>query len=419
MCGRPIVAVAIVPLITGLAAPGGPAEPRTGYHPKVAVGGPGRLDWTFVVSPRSFAEPPAGWTPDYDATGQRYALFVPEDYDADKSYPLVLFISAGDAPAGWSQWEPVCRKEGALFASPHAAGNRCPYKRRVRIVLDVLDDLRRTYRLDPDRVYLGGISGGGRVASAIAFALPECFGGVVPACAGGGLREERWLRHRVRERLSVALLTGEEDFNRGEVERWRGPLLKAVGVRTRVWVEESAGHAIPKGQTLAEAFAWLEEGLEARRRAAEQRAAMRYPADGPLDARSWSELLLAEAEARLRGRDTLFSGLMQLKGLMHRWPEEPAAAEARQILRRYAAAKHRPWVKTDLDEQRRFRVAEARALSDYVTGPLEGPYAERRAEWAAAARARWREILRRGPNAALREEALKHIAALEKLEDRP
>ena len=55
--------------------------------------------------------------------------------------------------------------------------------------------------------------------------------------------------------------------------------------------------------------------------------------------------------------------------------------EARRILSGYASMRQRPWVKIDLDEQRRFRVAEAQALTDYVTGPLPGPYAQKRKEW--------------------------------------
>ncbi len=409
----------VLGLLLSAATRSSAAEPLRGYHPKVPVSAPGRLDWTFVVSNRSLADPPADWTPGYDATRQHYELFVPEDYAPGQSYPLVLFISAGGAPAGWREWEAACRRSGVIFASPFEAGNECPMRRRARIVLDVLDDLRRAYRLDPDRVYVGGISGGGRAACSIAFALPELFGGVVPVCASGEWREERWLRHRVRERLSVAMITGETDFNRGEVERFRGPLFTATGVRTRVWVVPGMGHAIPQGATLGEALAWLDEGTEARRKLALKHQAMRIaPGEAP-DARQWSDMLLAEARERLKEPDLVFSGLMQLKGLSARWPDEPAAAEAKKVLLPYSAAKDRPWSKTDLDEQRRYRVAEARALTDYVTGPLEGPYADKRQEWAKAALDRWQDILRRNPNAALRREAEKRIGELEKLSDGP
>jgi hypothetical protein len=175
------------------------------------------------------------------------------------------------------------------------------------------------------------------------------------------------------------------------------------------------GHAIPSDGTLGEAFAWLEEGLDARRKLAQTYPAARTPAGQAPGRRQWSAALLAEAQQRLKERRTMFSGLMQLKGIMARWPDTPAADQAKQVLTHYAGMRQRPWVKTDLDEQRLWRVAEAQALTDYVTGPLTGPYAQKRAEWARAVIERWRDILRRHPNAALRKEATRRIAALEKV----
>ena len=189
-----------------------------GHDPNVTVSADGRMDWVYVVSNQSPEKSPEGWLEGYRSTEQTYERYVPAKYDKGKSWPLVVFISPGERGAGLAQWKPMCDREGVLFASPHAAGNATDTRQRVRIVLDVLDDLRRQYNIDPDRTYIGGFSGGGRIACAIGFSLPEYFGGVVPVCAAGDLREESWLRQRVIDRLSVALLTGESDFNRGEVE---------------------------------------------------------------------------------------------------------------------------------------------------------------------------------------------------------
>src|SRR5262249_5944920 len=156
---------------------------------------------------------------------QEYLLFVPPNYNAKQSYPVVLFISPGNDAGGWKEWEPVCKKENIIFAAPYGAGNGVAGKRRARIALDVLDDLRRNYNVDADRTSITGSSGGGRIACAVGFALPEYFGGVLPVCAAGELREEPWLRLRCIDRLSVGFLTGDNDFNRGECERFRGPML--------------------------------------------------------------------------------------------------------------------------------------------------------------------------------------------------
>src|SRR5262249_61173913 len=137
--------------------------------------GPARCDWEFVASP--FATGAPRLPPDFDSKQQRFQLFVPKTYTADKAWPLVVFISPGDAPLGWRYWQKPCEEAGVLFCAAYGAGNSCPVGRRVRIVLDMLDQVRRDYRIDPERTCLTGFSGGGRMACTLAFALPADFGG--------------------------------------------------------------------------------------------------------------------------------------------------------------------------------------------------------------------------------------------------
>lgn len=387
---------------------------RPGHNPQVSVQAATRLDWIFALANQSPAQAPADWLPGYDSTAQKYELYVPANLDRTQPVPLVLFISAGPQPAGLTNWRTVCDAAGVLFASPFGAGNNTTGPLRTRIVMDVLDDVRRRFNVDPDRTYLGGFSGGGRAACNIAFALPEYFGGVVPCCAAEGLRDEPWLRHRVIDRLSAALLTGETDFNRGELERYRGPLLTDVGVRTKVWTVPKMGHAIPPATVLAEAVRWLEEGLPERRRKATERPAMRLTSDPP-SREAWSQAVLAEAKKQLNKPNMLYAGLSQLQGVMTRWNDLPAAAEATRILTEYDAKAERPWEAADLEEQRKFLLAEARGLAAYATGNLPPQYVAQRGEMAAGAIERYQLLMQDDPNSAAGREARQRIDELKKL----
>jgi predicted esterase len=396
------------------------AEPRTGYQKKVSVGAATRLDWTFALSNRSLADPPADWLGEYDSKKQQYDLFVPPGYNAKKSYPLILFVNAGKDAGGWDRFELVCRQQGVLFAAPHDAGNDTPEKKRTRIVLDVLDDVRRTYNTDPDRTYLAGVSGGARMADAIAFALPEHFGGVLSVVAGWDLRQEPWLRQRVIDRLSVALVTGETDFNRSEVERFRGPYLKEVGVRARVWMVPKMGHEMPRAGVLAEALRWLEDGLKQRQALAKRYPASRIAGDAGPSREGWAKMLLEEGKGRLEAKETLYTGLMQLKGCLERWNGLPAADEAKKILLEYEGRKDRAWEAEDIAEQRRFLLAEAHAWDAYATGPLSKEYVKTRNDMLAGARRLWERLLSsEGPESKIGKEAKERIAELDKrLEDK-
>jgi hypothetical protein len=386
-----------------------------GYQPRVAVTAPTRLDWTFALANQSLPDPPADWLKDYDSTKQQYELYVPPKRDPKKPLPLILFVSPSDEPMGWKHFEPICKTLGFAFAGLREAGNDCPPKRRVRILFDVLDDVRRRFPIDSDRTYLAGFSGGGRIACAAAFALPECFGGVMPICASGDLRDEPWLRQRVIDRLSVALMTGANDFNRAEIERLRGPYLKEVGVRTRWWEQAGLGHGVPDEKQLLEAVKWLDEAVEPRRKLAKEYPAMHLAGQGAPSRQEEAKALLSEGKRRLETKKTVYSGLMVMQGCMNRWPDLSAADEAKKILLDYEGRKERPWEADDVAEQRRFLIAQARALDAYASGDLPPQYLKEKPETAKQAAALWQKVLEDGVDANACREAKKRIPLLEKI----
>jgi hypothetical protein len=398
----------------GLVRPA-PAAPPVGYQPQVKVTAPTRLDWTFTVTNRSLGELPSDFLPGYDSTVQTFELYVPPRRDPKQPLPVVVFVSPGNDPAGWKNFEGPCKQLGFVFTGVRNAGNDTPGKKRVRIVLDVLDEVRRLLPTDPDRTYLAGISGGGRIACVIGFALPEHFGGVLPLCAAGDLREEPWLRQRVIDRLSVACLTGQTDFNRGEVERLRTPQLKEVGVRARSWTQPGLGHAMPSSRLILEALRWLDEGAPRRRELAKRYPASRVNGDAAPGRAEAADALLAEGKKRLEDRATLYTGLMQLKGVLERWPDLPAAEEAKKVLLEHEGRKERPWEAEDIAEQRRFLVARARALDAYASGDLPAVYAKMRPDMLRSAIKLWQQVEADSPDSAAGREAKKRIPELEKL----
>lgn len=291
-----------------------------------------RLDWEFAC--KGFGAAAARLPAGYDSAKQRYQLFVPAKYDAAKRWPLVLFISAGDQPAGWKAWQKTCQDEGVFFVSPFSAGNNVPAGQRTRIVLDVLDDLRRSHSIDPDQTYLAGFSGGGRMACAIAFALPELFGGVAPVCGTNPIGGTTYLRHRLHDRFSVALVTGEKDFNRKENEAYMAPWLDEIGVRTKLWVAPKVAHDIPGPDTMAEVYRWLRDDLPRRQAEAKKRPDLALTANEAPDAAESAQRLLKVAEAELAQPARTWRGVALLQGTVQRWPGTDAGKKAKSLLQK-------------------------------------------------------------------------------------
>jgi hypothetical protein len=217
----------------------------------------------------------------------------------------------------------------------------------------------------------------------------------------------------VVDRLSIALVTGETDFNRGELERLRGPMLSEVGVRTKVWVTPKLGHAIPPSAPMTEALRWLEEGLKTR-----QDLAKKYPASRMAEALSreeWATALREEGTKRLESKDGLYAGLMLLQGCMMRWPDTKASGQAKKLLLEYDARKERPWEDEDIAERRRFLIARARALDAYASGSLPPQYAKMRPDLLKQTIEMWQEIVRDGVDAKAVAEGKQRLPALEKV----
>jgi hypothetical protein len=307
-----------------------PTSPPTGFQAEVQVENPTRLDWEFVAG--SFGAEAVKLPGDYDSRKQRYQLYVPGNYDRARSWPLVVFISPGDDPLGWRTWQKPCEEAGVLFCAAYAAGNNCPPGQRTRIVLDMLDDVRRHYHINPDETYLTGFSGGGRMACSIAFSLPEYFGGVAPVCGTNPLHRLAYLGHRVQDRLSVAFVTGANDFNRAENEDYMAPLFQELGIRTKLWVVPAVGHALPPPAVLKEVQDWLVADLKRRQADVKARPGLATPPEEVLTPLRQATGLLETAEAELRQQERTWRATALLQGVVARWGKTEAGEKARKLL---------------------------------------------------------------------------------------
>jgi predicted esterase len=373
--------VALVGLGLGVGA-SRPADPAVGFQADRRVRESTRLDWEFVAGPG--ARLPAA----YDPRKLRYQLFVPAAYKASSAWPLVVFVSPGDAPLGWKAWQKPCEQAGWLYCAAIGAGNDCPLGQRVRSVCDMLDDVRRQYRVDPNRTYLAGLGGGAGLAFRLATALPEWFGGVILLGGEGELPGSDHLREALAERLSVALVCGEKDRARARLEKVQVPLLTGLGVRTRLWVVPGQGHTLPPAAVLTEAQRWLEEDRE--RREADSRplgiSVDEVPSRLVLAGRA-----LALAKEELRKPAQTYRAAARLRWITARFGTTQAGQQAQDLLRETADDPVSGRRLREQSEAASRRLSQARATALEAVGQL----AEARRAWQAVARLADTPALRR------------------------
>ena len=384
---------------------------------EVAVSQPTRIDWTFIMGPRSLDVAPQDWLKDYPEK-QTYDLYIPDAYDPEGENGLILFVSPTPRAMAVDTWREVCDEMGLILAAPHGAGNQCYLPVRTKIVMDVLDDVRRKFQINPDRTYISGFSGGGRRACAIAFALPEYFGGVIPIGAAGELRSETWLRKRVQERISVAYVAGADDYNYCEIMSFRAPLLMAAGVRTKTWIVDGIGHEIPDSPHLIEAIKWLDEEMDQRHELGERSATMRTAGDQvPPTRAEQAKAFFAEATKLMQNDETKFDGQMLLKGISMRWGDTEEAQEARSILMLDTS-----WRQSETDQLREYMIHRCRGLDGYAMHEKHEHYKDQHRVRLEAAIMSWKTIIQDGVNQGAVKEAEQRIevleAALQKLDSK-
>ena len=337
-----------------------PAAEPAGFQAEVKIQKPTRLDVDFVAA--SFGDAAGKVPSDYLSYRQRYQLFVPADYDEKKAASLLVFISPGDDPLGWRSWQKVCEERGVFFCAVYGAGNNQPPALRVRLVLDMLDDVRRHYRVDPEQTYFAGLGDGGRLASALAYGLPELCGGVVLIGATPVSPRLPYLRQRLQDRLSAAFVIGEQDGKRREVEDNWNPYYRDLGIRARLW-SMKGGHELPAAEMLVEVYAWLAEDAPRRRKDLEAHPKLAVEPGEALDGPAQAARLLETAQADVVQPGQLYRGITLMQGIEARWPKTESADKAHLLIREIQIDQHLKQLLAEQSaaEEQRDLAAQARA----------------------------------------------------------
>ncbi len=114
-----------------------------------------------------------------------YGLFVPSSYDAAAVLPLVVCLH-GAGFTGDSYLERWATRLGDAYilACPTSAMGTWWTRTSEELVLATIRDVRARYRVDPNRIYLTGMSNGGIGAWMIGMHHAPRFAGVAPMAGG-------------------------------------------------------------------------------------------------------------------------------------------------------------------------------------------------------------------------------------------
>ena len=143
----------------------------------------------IIRTERSYQNQPVGILPNEPIVlrGQTYQLswFVPPAYQATKPYALVVCLHG----FGFNGEEYLERwrtrlGEGYLLVCPTYPSGAWFTRRAEELVLETIREAKRRYHIDPNRVFLTGMSNGGIGAWLIGMHHAPLFAGIAPMASG-------------------------------------------------------------------------------------------------------------------------------------------------------------------------------------------------------------------------------------------
>lgn len=143
----------------------------------------------IIQTERDYALQPTGTIPDERVDVQGYAhnvaLSVPPTYQPGKGYGLVVCLhGAGFTGEDYLERWQARLGEDYVLACPTDPKGAWFTRRAEELVLATIRSVQRRYHIDPDRIFLTGMSNGGIGAWVIGMHDAPLFAGIVPMAGG-------------------------------------------------------------------------------------------------------------------------------------------------------------------------------------------------------------------------------------------
>ncbi len=211
---------------------------------------------------------------------------LPAKMDPKIARGLVVYVHPGPQAVIPKAMFPALDELGFIAVAPDNVPNDRHRVDRMQLTLDAIATACDRYVIDPDRIYVTGVSGGGKIASHTWACAPDIIDGVV-AIVGVGSYEnmkrsdgkywrgdfEKPLGAQFRQlKLGrLAAITGSEDANQDYVRRALA-IMKGDGLTVRLDDFEGMGHQMATPERFADSLSWVDEPARTKREQAVARA---------------------------------------------------------------------------------------------------------------------------------------------------
>lgn len=307
---------------------------------------------------------------DYKLPDESFEVYVPADYTGEKPFGLLVFVNPHPNGRPPQQYLAALDKHHLICVGANNVGNNRFPRLRMGISIDAAVNMKTRYNIDKERVYVSGISGGGRVSSMLGVGFPDLFKGGIYCIGCNFYKTLQSTEHKVpgtdkygfftrsydpppaeffraaREKSRHVLITGDFDENREQTWLYYSQgFMRDHFEHVTYYQVPGMGHQAPPAEWYDAALDYLDRRDEppaktasAPKLIAKPAAAATPPASQPTDRASIAASLLTRAKLYVDNH-VYEQARERLKWITTQYPETPAAAEARKMLKEIEAPK--------------------------------------------------------------------------------
>jgi predicted peptidase len=187
-----------------------------------------------------------------------WEIYVPKNYDPNDPPGVMVYISPQNQIKTPSGWMTVMEESNLIWIAARKSGNKVQTSRRILFAVMSLPLIQQKYQLNVNRIYISGLSGGGRVASIVATEYAHMFKGAIYNCGVNFWNNKNLDQIELIKKNRFVFVTGTADFNLQDTKDIYAKYKKAGVEKIKLMVISRMSHENPKRNKFSQAINFLD-----------------------------------------------------------------------------------------------------------------------------------------------------------------
>ena len=201
----------------------------------------------------------AGQTVSLASTGEHkvpFHAYYPKSYDGSKKLPMLILFSPGGGGKGiMRNFIKPANELGWILVGCDKLKNNLDGDIGDAMFAEMLPDIEKSVTHNPERLYMGGMSGGAMRAYGYSATVDRPWKGIV-AC-GGWLGGSKYYDLEYQKKMTIAIVNGDKDNNANAYIDPDTTVLKKRRCKVKTF-SFPGGHSVGPPETLLEAMQWVD-----------------------------------------------------------------------------------------------------------------------------------------------------------------